>query len=79
MSSLETMGWYAVDEQRSPEPHRGELGEGRPELARDLAESGAAHADGEDPEQQSRRGEGTDGRTPRARSSFVTRWRRNAP
>jgi pyruvate dehydrogenase E1 component alpha subunit len=51
----ETMGWYAVDE-RSPEPHRGELGEDAPELARDLAESGAAHADGEDPEQQSRPG-----------------------
>ena len=34
----ETMGWYAVDE-RSPEPHRGELGEDAPAAARDLAES----------------------------------------
>ncbi len=34
----ETMGWYAVDE-RSPEPHRGELGEDAPEKARDLAET----------------------------------------
>ena len=51
----ETMGWYAVDE-RSPEPHRGELGEEAPAVARDLAESGAAHADGEDQEQQSRPG-----------------------
>jgi len=34
----ETMGWYAVDE-RSPEPHRGELGEDAPELARDLAQT----------------------------------------
>ena len=32
------MGWYAVDE-RSPEPHRGELGEDAPAAARDLAES----------------------------------------
>ncbi|MBN8865919.1 MAG: pyruvate dehydrogenase (acetyl-transferring) E1 component subunit alpha [Solirubrobacterales bacterium] len=51
----ETMGWYAVDE-RSPEPHRGELGEDAPEVARGLAESGAAHAEGEDAEQQSRPG-----------------------
>jgi len=51
----ETMGWYAVDE-RSPEPHRGELGEDAPEVAKDLAESGAKHAEGEDPEQQSRPG-----------------------
>jgi hypothetical protein len=51
----ETMGWYAVDE-RSPEPHRGELGEDAPEVARDLAESGAAHAEEEDEEQQSRPG-----------------------
>ncbi|MCB0861836.1 MAG: pyruvate dehydrogenase (acetyl-transferring) E1 component subunit alpha [Solirubrobacterales bacterium] len=34
----ETMGWYAVDE-RSPEPHPGELGEEAPAAARDLAES----------------------------------------
>lgn len=50
----ETMGWYSVDE-RSPEPHRGELGEEAPEVARDLAESGAAHAD-ETRERQSREG-----------------------
>lgn len=50
----ETMGWYAVDE-RSPEPHRGELGEDAPEVARSLAESGAAHAD-EEHERQSREG-----------------------
>ena len=31
-------GWYAVDE-RSPEPHPGELGEEAPAAARDLAES----------------------------------------
>jgi pyruvate dehydrogenase E1 component alpha subunit len=52
---LDSAAWYAVDE-RSPEPHRGELGEVAPEVARDLAESGAAHAEGEDPEQQSRPG-----------------------
>lgn len=50
----ETMGWYSVDE-RSPEPHRGELGEDAPELAKDLAESGAAHAE-EARERQSREG-----------------------
>ena len=50
----ETMGWYAVDE-RSPEPHRGELGEGAPEVAKNLAESGAAHAE-EEQERQSREG-----------------------
>jgi len=40
----ETMGWYAVDE-RSPEPHRGEYGEDAPEVAKELAESGADHAE----------------------------------
>lgn len=50
----ETMGWYAVDE-RSPEPHRGELGEDAPDVAKNLAESGAAHA-AEEQEQQSREG-----------------------
>jgi pyruvate dehydrogenase E1 component alpha subunit len=50
----ETMGWYSVDE-RSPEPHRGELGEDAPEVARNLAESGAAHAE-EESERQSREG-----------------------
>jgi pyruvate dehydrogenase E1 component subunit alpha len=39
----ETMGWYAVDE-RSPEPHRGELEHEAGEEARRLAEAGAAHA-----------------------------------
>ena len=50
----ETMGWYAVDE-RSPEPHRGELGHDAPEVAKNLAESGAAHAE-EARERQSREG-----------------------
>lgn len=50
----ETMGWYAVDE-RSPQPHRGELGEDAPDLAKDLAQSGAAHAD-EESERQTREG-----------------------
>lgn len=50
----ETMGWYAVDE-RSSEPHRGELGENAPEVVKDLAESGAAHAD-EEHERQTREG-----------------------
>ncbi len=50
----ETMGWYAVDE-RSPEPHRGEYGEDAPALAKELAESGAAHAEDEQ-EEQSRPG-----------------------
>lgn len=50
----ETMGWYSVDE-RSPEPHRGELGEDAPEVARNLAESGASYAE-EARERQSRRG-----------------------
>ncbi len=50
----ETMGWYSVDE-RSPEPHRGELGEDAPEVARNLAESGAAYAE-EARERQSREG-----------------------
>lgn len=50
----ETMGWYAVDE-RSPEPHRGELGEDAPDVAKNLAESGAAHA-AEEQERQSREG-----------------------
>ncbi|MDQ2701061.1 MAG: pyruvate dehydrogenase (acetyl-transferring) E1 component subunit alpha [Actinomycetota bacterium] len=49
----ETMGWYAVDE-RSPEPHRGEYGEDAPQVAKDLAESGAEHAD--DDEDQTRPG-----------------------
>ncbi|MGK2933374.1 MAG: pyruvate dehydrogenase (acetyl-transferring) E1 component subunit alpha [Solirubrobacterales bacterium] len=49
----ETMGWYAVDE-RSPEPHRGEYGEDAPDVAKELAESGAGHT--EDGERQSRRG-----------------------
>ncbi len=49
----ETMGWYAVDE-RSPEPHRGEFGEDAPEVAKELAESGAEHADSD--EEQSRPG-----------------------
>lgn len=40
----ETMGWYAVDE-RSPEPYRGEFGEDAPDVAKELAESGAAHAE----------------------------------
>jgi pyruvate dehydrogenase E1 component subunit alpha len=39
----ETMGWYAVDE-RSPEPHRGELEHEAGEEAKRLAEAGAAHA-----------------------------------
>ena len=52
----ETMGWYAVDE-RSPEPHRGEFGEAAPEVAKELAESGAAHAEeDEDDEAQAREG-----------------------
>ncbi|HTU14642.1 MAG TPA: pyruvate dehydrogenase (acetyl-transferring) E1 component subunit alpha [Solirubrobacterales bacterium] len=45
----ETMGWYAVDE-RSPEPHRGEYGEDAPQVAKDLAESGAEHVDEGDEE-----------------------------
>jgi len=49
----ETMGWYAVDE-RSPEPHRGEYGKDAPDLAKELAEAGADHAD--DDEDQSRPG-----------------------
>jgi pyruvate dehydrogenase E1 component subunit alpha len=52
----ETMGWYAVDE-RSPEPHRGEFGEDAPDVAKELAESGAAHAEeDEDHEVQTREG-----------------------
>jgi pyruvate dehydrogenase E1 component alpha subunit len=52
----ETMGWYAVDE-RSPEPHRGEFGEDAPDVAKELAESGAAHAEeDEDDEVQTREG-----------------------
>ena len=39
----ETMGWYAVDE-RSPEPHRGELEHEAGDEAKQLAEAGAAHA-----------------------------------
>jgi pyruvate dehydrogenase E1 component alpha subunit len=39
----ETIGWYAVDE-RSPEPHRGELEHEAGEEAKQLAEAGAAHA-----------------------------------
>ena len=39
----DTMGWYAVDE-RTPEPHRGEREEEASEVARELAEAGAAHA-----------------------------------
>jgi pyruvate dehydrogenase E1 component alpha subunit len=50
----ETMGWYSVDE-RSPEPHRGELGEDAPEVMKELAESGAAHAS-EERERQTREG-----------------------
>lgn len=50
----ETMGWYAVDE-RSPEPHRGEYGEDAPQVAKDLAESGADHVD-EDEEEHPRPG-----------------------
>lgn len=50
----ETMGWYAVDE-RSPEPHRGELGQDAPDVAKELAESGASHAE-EERERQSREG-----------------------
>lgn len=49
----ETMGWYAVDE-RSPEPHRGEYGEDAPDVAKELAESGAEHATEE--EEQTRPG-----------------------
>jgi pyruvate dehydrogenase E1 component alpha subunit len=49
----ETMGWYAVDE-RSPEPHRGEYGEDAPDVAKELAESGAEHANEE--EEQTRPG-----------------------
>ena len=49
----ETMGWYAVDE-RSPEPHRGEYGEDAPDLAKELAESGADHI--EPDEERSRPG-----------------------
>jgi len=49
----ETMGWYAVDE-RSPEPHRGEYGEDAPDLAKELAESGAEHI--EPDEERSRPG-----------------------
>ena len=48
------MGWYAVDE-RSPEPHRGELGQDAPDVAKELAESGASHAE-EERERQSREG-----------------------
>jgi pyruvate dehydrogenase E1 component alpha subunit len=51
----ETMGWYAVDE-RSPEPHRGEYGEDAPDLAKELAESGADHVDEMDDEDPSRPG-----------------------
>ena len=51
-----TVGWYAVDE-RSPQPHRGEYGEDAPELAKELAESGAAHAEeDEEGEVQTREG-----------------------
>ncbi|MFA9400444.1 MAG: pyruvate dehydrogenase (acetyl-transferring) E1 component subunit alpha [Acidobacteriota bacterium] len=51
-----TGGWYAVDE-RSPQPHRGEYGEDAPELAKELAESGAAHAEeDEEGEVQTREG-----------------------
>jgi pyruvate dehydrogenase E1 component alpha subunit len=39
----DTMGWYAVDE-RTPEPHRGEREDEASEVARELAEAGAAHA-----------------------------------
>ncbi len=49
----ETMGWYAVDE-RSPEPHRGEYGEDAPDIAKELAESGAEHPS--DQERQDRPG-----------------------
>lgn len=49
----ETMGWYAVDE-RSPEPHRGEYGEDAPDVAKELAQSGAEHATEE--EEQTRPG-----------------------
>lgn len=49
----ETMGWYAVDE-RSPEPHRGEYGEDAPDVAKELAESGAGHASSDDAEQPRR-------------------------
>jgi pyruvate dehydrogenase E1 component alpha subunit len=45
----ETMGWYAVDE-RSPEPHRGEYGQDAPDLAKELAESGADHAETQEPQ-----------------------------
>ncbi len=39
----DTMGWYAVDE-RSPEPHPGELEHEASQAVKDLAEAGAAHA-----------------------------------
>ena len=38
----DTMGWYAVDE-RTPEPHRGEHEEKASDVAKELAEAGAAH------------------------------------
>ena len=39
----DTKGWYAVDE-RTPEPHRGEREGEASEVAKELAEAGAAHA-----------------------------------
>jgi hypothetical protein len=62
----ETMGWYAVDE-RSPEPHRGELEHEAGEAARRLAEAGAAHAgapSGPRPN-PAREGDATEGTPPR--------------
>ena len=44
-------------DERSPQPHRGEYGEDAPELAKELAESGAAHAEeDEEGEVQTREG-----------------------
>ena len=46
---LDSDAWYAVDE-RSPEPHRGEREATMPDAARELAEAGAAYAEGEQDE-----------------------------
>ncbi|HEY5977885.1 MAG TPA: pyruvate dehydrogenase (acetyl-transferring) E1 component subunit alpha [Solirubrobacterales bacterium] len=43
---LDSDAWYAVDE-RSPELHRGEREATMPDAARELAEAGAAYAEGE--------------------------------
>src|SRR6201999_1792351 len=60
-------GWYAVDE-RSPEPHRGEHEADMPERARELAEAGAAYAEGEEEGERPNpavHGDAQDGTAPR--------------